>query len=406
MGFLEPVFNLLAVPLGWLLNFIYKGIPNYFLAIFLFTFLVRLLLFPLSLKTQKSQADRARLAPRLERLKKKYEKDPKKLQEKQMALYEKHGVSMTGGCMPMLVQMLVLFGIISVIYQPLNHIRNIPENVINTTINAMSYDYDAYEKDAKKGDVTKEETAEYEAAKKAGLMKRSEFTGYYKEMNMLNNLDKYEEQIKAALAEEDHKYIAEMKTFREEFRIFGLDLLARPWGEGGFASFGWLWLLPLISGLTAFLSSLLSMHYTKQATSAENQQMQGCSNVMMLVWMPAFSLFITFSVPGGVGVYWICSNLIALLQTFVLNQIYNPVKIRQQAEIEYEERRRKKAEDKKRLAEARAKEQRELAQQIKEEQKAPSKKKKAAPAKKKEEPAEEAAEVTESAETEEQPQDE
>ncbi len=402
-GFLDPIFNLLAIPLGWLLRFIYSGIPNYFLAIFLFTFVVRLVLFPLSLKTQKSQADRARLAPRLERLRKKYEKDPKKLQEKQMALYEKHGVSMTGGCMPMLVQMLVLFGIISVIYAPLNHICNIPDTVINTTINAMSFDYDGYEKDK---DKTEAETAAYEAAKKAGLMKRSEFTGYYKEMNMLNNLEKYEEQITAALDKEDLKYIEEMKTFREEFHIFGLDLLARPWGEGGFASISWLWLLPLISGLTAFLSSLLSMHYTKQATAAENQQAQGCSNVMMLVWMPAFSLFITFSVPGGVGVYWICSNLIAMLQTFVLNQIYNPVKIRQQAEIEYEERRRKKQEDKKRLAEARAKEQRELAQQIKEEQKAPSKKKKSTPAKAKAEPTEESAEPVQPVETEEQPQDE
>ena len=120
---MEAIFDVIATPLGWLMSFIYKGIPEYLVAIFLFTLLVRLILFPLSLKTQKSQADRARLAPRLERIKKKYEKDPKKLQEKQMALYEKHGVSMTGGCMPMLLQMLVLFGIISVIYSPLKHIK-------------------------------------------------------------------------------------------------------------------------------------------------------------------------------------------------------------------------------------------------------------------------------------------
>ena len=111
---------------------------------------------------------------------------------------------------------------------------------------------------------------------------------------------------------------------------------------------------------------------------------------MMLVWMPAFSLFITFTVPGGVGVYWICSNVISLLQTYVLNQIYNPAKIRAQAEIEYEERRRKKQEDKKRLAEARAKEQRELAAQQKEEKKEPAKNKKAVEAPAAETPAEDA----------------
>ena len=66
------IFNILAVPLGWLLHFIYQFIPNYFVSIFLFTLLVRAITFPLSLKSQKSQADRAKLALRLERLQKKY----------------------------------------------------------------------------------------------------------------------------------------------------------------------------------------------------------------------------------------------------------------------------------------------------------------------------------------------
>ena len=368
---MTAIFDTLAIPLGWLMSFIYNLVPEYMLAIFLFTLIVRVILFPLSLKTQKSTADRARLAPRLERLKKKYEKDPKKLQEKQMALYEKHGVSMTGGCMPMLVQMLVLFGIISVIYSPLKHIANVPDQVITASVTAMSSTVD--------GD---------------GKIAESEFKGYYREMRMLNNLEKYEEDVKASIIaagyneQQTNAYIAEMKEIKKDFVFFGKNLLENPWS--GFGNITVLWLIPLISGITAFLSSLLSMHYTKQATAAENQQAQGCSNVMMLVWMPAFSLFITFTVPGGVGIYWICSNLIALLQTFVLNQIYNPVKIREQAEIEYEERRRQKQEDKKRLAEARAKEQRELAKQQQEQQKPAQKTKKEAPAKIEEPAAEEA----------------
>ena len=80
------IFNIIAVPLGYVLWFIYRLVTNYFVAIFIFTLLVRLLMFPLSLKSQKSQAERARLAPRLERLQKKYQKDPQKLQQKQMEL--------------------------------------------------------------------------------------------------------------------------------------------------------------------------------------------------------------------------------------------------------------------------------------------------------------------------------
>ncbi len=366
---MTAIFDLLAIPLGWLMRLIYSGIPEYLLAIFLFTLIVRVLLFPLSLKTQKGQADRARLAPRLERLRKKYEKDPKKLQEKQMALYEKHGVSMTGGCMPMLVQMLVLFGIISVIYSPIKYIAGVPTQVIDASVSAMTT--------VTEGD---------------GKLPANDFKGYYKEMRMLNNLDAYKEDVRAAIVKtgcseaDADRYISDMYEIKQDFVFFGRNLLENPWNEKGFGGITILWLIPLISGITAFLSSLLSMHYTKQATAAENQQAQGCSNVMMLVWMPAFSLFITFTVPGGVGIYWICSNLIALLQTFVLNQIYNPVKIREQAEIEYEERRRQKQEDKKRLAEARAKEQRELAKQQAEEKKP---QKKTAPKKDKELPAEE-----------------
>lgn len=402
------IFEFLAIPLGWLMRIIYSVIPEYLIAIFLFTLLVRVILFPLSLKSQKSQADRARLAPRIERLKKKYEKDPKKLQEKQMALYEKHGVSMTGGCMPLLVQMLVLFGIISVIYAPLKHIAGVPDQVVNTSVNAMSFDYSEYEKKKKNNTATAEETAAYEAAKAAGLLDRAQFQGYYKEMRMLNSLDTYKDNVKQALLkdancteEQATAYIAEMQEFKKDFMFFGKNLLENPWNEKGFGGISILWLIPLLSGLTAFFSSCLSLHYTKQATAAESQPGQGCSNTMMMVWMPGFSLFITFTVPGGVGIYWICSNLIALLQTFVLNKIYDPVKIRQQAEIEYEERRRKKQEDKKRLAEARAREQRELALQQKQEQKGTSKKKKPAQPKIEQEKLSE-----ESSAVDEQPQDE
>jgi YidC/Oxa1 family membrane protein insertase len=380
------IFDFIAIPLGWLMRLIYSGIPQYLIAIFLFTLIVRVLLFPLSLKTQKSQADRARLAPRLERLKKKYEKDPKKLQEKQMALYEKHGVSMTGGCMPMLVQMLVLFGIISVIYSPLAHLTTIPDKVIDASVTAVTSTVE--------GD---------------GKVKENELKGYYREMRMLNNLEAFEPDVLAEIEkagytkEQAVAYVGEMKTFSDNFKFFGKNLLENPWNSKGFGGINLLWLIPLLSGITAFLSSWLSMHYTKQATAAENQQAQGCSNVMMLVWMPAFSLFITFTVPAGVGVYWICSNLIALLQTFVLNKIYNPVKIREQAEIEYEERRRKKEEDKKRLAEARAREQRELALSQNAENDKGNGKKKKAPAKKtkKEEPV--AEEVVSEEKTDEQP---
>lgn len=340
------IFDIVGIPLGYVLSFIYSLIPNYFVAIFLFTFVVRAATFPLSLKSQKSQADRAKLAPRLERIQKKYAQDRQKMAMKQQELYEKEGVSMTGGCLPMVVQMIILFGIISVIYTPLKNLAHMPDTVINASVDAMQ---NPLLEDGKTED------------KNAGKLPRNDFVGYYKELRMMKNLETYKTDVLANIEKvapgESQKYYDEMIKLRGQFDFFGRTLLDNPF-DGGFKGINILWLIPLISGLTALASSVISMHFTKMSMGA-NQPGQGCSNTMMLVMMPAFSLFITFTVPGGVGVYWICSNIIAVIQTIILNHIYNPAKIRAQAEAEYEERRRKKAEDKKRLAEARKKEEEE-----------------------------------------------
>lgn len=358
---MTAIFDILAVPLGWLLHFIYQFIPNYFVSIFLFTLLVRLITFPLSLKSQKTQAERAKLAPRLERIQKKYSQDKQKLQQKTMELYEKENVSMTGGCLPMLVQMIVLFGIISVIYKPLTHLQRIPSAVTNTAITTVTNPVDENNKDI----ITENKITQADANPNS----------YYRELKMLKVLDTNKDEIIAAIDALDAdvrenisgvEYYDQMQTIRKNFDFFGQTMLDNPWNDKGFGGINILWLIPLISGLTALASSLISMRFMKASNGGQDQPGQGCSNVMMMVLMPAFSLFITFTVPGGVGIYWICSNIIAVIQTIVLNMIYNPAKIRAQAELEYQERRRKKAEDKKRLKEARLREEQELRRQEKE----------------------------------------
>ena len=193
------------------------------------------------------------------------------------------------------------------------------------------------------------------------VIKKNELSGYYNELGLLRYATQYPDVIKGALtkaATEDasvgnpDELYTEILEVKEEFQFFGLSFLDLPW-QGG--KFNWLWLVAILSGVTALGTSLLSMHYTKN--SMPQQPGQGCSMNAMMYVMPLFSLFISFGVPAGVGIYWIFSNLLAMVQTVVLNQIYNPAKIRAQAEIEYEERRRRKKEDKERLKEARIREQ-------------------------------------------------
>ncbi len=340
------MFDFLAKPLGYLMWLVYEyiGFHNYFLTIFLFTLIVRILMFPLSLKSQKSQVERAKLAPRLERLQKKYAKDPQKLQQKQQELYQKEGVSMMGGCLPSLVQIVLLFGIIAVIYSPLTTMVRIPDNVVAAAVAGVQAP-----KDESGNEITQ-----------AGKVSSQDLTGYYQQMRMLNALEANQADVLAQLqtiegvdAVQAQAYFDEMIAVRDDFTIFGVSLLENPW-QGWTPN--WLWIIGILSGATALLSSFISMRIMKAGGGDPAQaQAQGCTNVMMY-GMPLFSLIVTFTVPGGVGVYWICSNAIAIVQTIVLNKMYNPAKARAQAEAEYEERRRKKAEDKKRLAEARQKE--------------------------------------------------
>lgn len=170
---MNAIFNIIGIPLGYVLWFIYRFVGNYFVSIFLFTLIVRAATFPLSLKSQKSQADRARLAPRLERIQKKYAQDKQKLQQKQMELYEKEGVSMTGGCLPMVVQMVILMGIISVIYSPLTHLARIPEPVISASVTAVTQP------------TVKNDKGEDVLDSQPNKVNPKDLTGYYRELKML-----------------------------------------------------------------------------------------------------------------------------------------------------------------------------------------------------------------------------
>ena len=336
------IFEIFATPLGYVLKWISGWTPTFFVAMLVFTLLVRLILFPLSIKNQKSQADRAKLAPRLERIQKKYAQDRNKMMQKQQELYDKEGVKMTPGCLPMILQMLVLFSVIAVIYKPLTYVKTVAQEDIDTSISA----------------VVENLSGEKELKNKPRLEQKG---GYYQELYLIKYAAKYGSQIEAKLIAENKKsaqdaaaLVDTMQDTAKQFRVLGISLLDVPSDEG--IRPNWLWIIVLASGGSAFLSSLLSMKYSKASMSEEQQKAAGCTNGMMYM-MPLMSLVFSFTVPAGVAVYWTFSNLLAMVQTYVLNQMYNPAKIRAQAEAEYAERRRKKAEDKERLKQARLAEQ-------------------------------------------------
>ena len=107
----NPIIGWLANILRFFLDFFYRLIPNYGVAIILLTVLIKILFFPLTQKSFESTSKMSMLSPKIEELKKKHQGKPEKLNQEMMALYRKEGVNPVGGCLPLLLQMPIFFAL-------------------------------------------------------------------------------------------------------------------------------------------------------------------------------------------------------------------------------------------------------------------------------------------------------
>ena len=130
--------NILATPLGWVMKLCYEIISNYGIALLLFTFITRLVVFPLNIKQQKSTARMAMLNPQLEKLRKKYKNDKEKLNEETMKLYSKENVNPMSSCLPMLITLVILWSLIPVIYGPLTYVSDADKGHVESSNTLIS----------------------------------------------------------------------------------------------------------------------------------------------------------------------------------------------------------------------------------------------------------------------------
>jgi len=124
------ILYILGVPLGYVMEWIYNLIPNYGWDIIIFTIVIRLISIPLQLNQQKSMAKMSAFQPMIADIQKKYKDKPEKQQEELLKLQQEYGYKPTAGCMPMLVNFLVMFGVIEVVYRPLQRIFHIGADAI------------------------------------------------------------------------------------------------------------------------------------------------------------------------------------------------------------------------------------------------------------------------------------
>ncbi len=237
------IFNWFGSLLGYLLWFLYEIVQNYGVAIILFTIVVKALVFPFSVKQQKSMASQAKVQKKVRELQKIYANDKMKLNEETQKLYQKEGVSMTGGCLPMLIPLPILFGIYYSVIYPLRNALHIDANVVNQATQMLS--------------------------KIPGVS--STFASHYAEIEIIKHFDSLRDYLTMFSAGDVDK----IESFSHGFKFLGLDLLATPQASS-FASM--MWLIPAICLVTSLLMQLVT---TKMQPASASQQQQGCMKYML-----------------------------------------------------------------------------------------------------------------------------
>lgn len=318
---------ILGYPLGLIMRLLYNVLHSYGWALLLFTVLVKLAMVPLSIKQQKSSAKMAAIQPQLQEIQKMYAKNQQKMNEELQKLYQREKYNPAGGCLPMLITFLVLFGLIDVIYKPMTHILALDDSIIQQAQTIME-----------------------------GL--GVAFSHYSPQTSIITSVQE-NPQAYAALGQE---LVSKIQAF--DLNFLGINLGATP----SFA-LNVLVLIPILSGVTAFLSSWITMRNNPTAMEGPGA---GTMKTMMLI-SPLMSLWIAFQVPAGVGIYWIVSNLLMAVQSLILNKFYNPremaEKAKQEAEARREQERAERIEAKKKAregdaeAKAKAKTQKEINRQ-------------------------------------------
>ena len=289
--------QLLLTPFVWVLMLFYELFDNYGLALILFAVLVKVILFPLSIKAKRSMIQMNMLNGQMQKLQKMYGNNRDKYNLEVQKLYEREKVNPMGGCLWSMLPVLILFPLYAIIRQPLTYLMNLTPDVIAEVAQVVNWST--------------------EAVAQGWIREAADFanTGY-------NQL------YLASLITPDN--ISAVQAVAEgarviNFNFLGLNLAQMPqwqfwtWDVVDWAHIG-LFLMPIVSAGSGLLFSLIMMK-----TNAVNKQSQNAAanstNKTMLIISPLMSLWIGFAMPAGLSVYWISQNVLSMLQEFLAGKI-------------------------------------------------------------------------------------
>ena len=290
------ILDAIAKPFGSLMLWLFDWTGNYGIAVILFALVVKLILLPFQLKSKKSMMRTSRMTPRLKELEKKYGNDKQKYQEQVNKLYKEEGLNPMSGCLWSLLPFPILIALYRAIRFPLTIMMGVGKDLLS----------------------------------QGGAI-------YQKLVDLGYNLSNYSAARSAATYEQIYqsKFITEHfadfqplsdKLQALSYKFFGLDLGQVP--DFKFWTWDWtspsvwgpamgLFLIPILSAVLSYVSMKVSNAATPQTMDAQKQTKN------MMLWMPLISLWICFTMPGVMGIYWIAQSVFAIAQDASLNGLFN-----------------------------------------------------------------------------------
>ena len=299
--------NIITVPFGWLLGILYQFTANYGVAMILFTIFVKLILAPITAKSKKSTMKMSRITPLVQDIQKRYEGDQQKMNEALQNLYKEEGVSMGAGCLWSLVPLLILFPLLSIIREPIVYLL-----------------HESSENAAKIVEVIK--------ANAPNLFSGNE---YYSQVAAARHISDFAAQIKEAIPGISAETLAGIN-----FDFFGIDLGLIPQWNIFASDWAWDWahiggaVIPLLSAGTSVLSMFIMQKLNNSVVTDKNgvhdeetaKKSQANQSTNMMMWMmPLMSLWIGFTVPGGLSLYWLVQGVVSIILDVILTLHYRKV---------------------------------------------------------------------------------
>ncbi len=319
-----PIIKQIAWLLGQVMNGIYNvlsaiGIENIGICIIIFTVIVYTFMIPLTIKQQKFSKMSAVMQPELQKIQKKYEgkKDQAsmlKQQEEMQIVYDKYGTSMSSGCLPLLIQMPILFALYPVIQNIPNYVRGVRDVYMPVVEQIMATDgfQSIMEKIGEASPV---------------LMSASAYD-YSQANTLVNVLYKFQDATWGTLLEQmpgiTEVAQSTMARVTDLNSFLGINIgeqpltmLTQAFHNGSFTGMFLAIIIPVMAGLTQFISVKLQ---PQAASSGDKDNPMMNSMKTMTYTMPLISVVFGFTLPAGLGLYWAVSALVRCVQQLAVNK--------------------------------------------------------------------------------------